>query len=253
LTTLSSDVFNRVAYNDLDQGRSVADFVYSDLGISRLAVLHDGSPYGQALSEVTRDAFSALGGTITTFEAIPSGQTDFSGVLASVAAGSPGAIFFGGYGADAGHLVSGLPAAGLSGAAFIGGDGLYVQNYLDTAGSYAEGTYTVSIGIPAASAAKTAFDQRFEDAYGTQPGAMTSYTWSSYDAAVVLVDAIRRVAVETPDGTLYISRSALVDAVRSTSQFPGITGMITCSPVGECAAEDPAVFVVQNGTFVPTQ
>jgi hypothetical protein len=52
------------------------------------------------------------------------------------------------------------------------------------------------------------------------------------------------------DGTLYIPKDALIDAVRGTTDFEGLTGSITCDENGECAATGIGVFEVQEGAWV---
>jgi branched-chain amino acid transport system substrate-binding protein len=250
LTTLGASVFNRVAFNDLDQGKLAANFVLNDLGVSDLAIIHDGTTYGQGLAESARDAYAALGGNVTAFEAITPGETDYSAVLTSISANPPGAIFFGGYAPEAAAIVNGLSVAGLGDVKFISDDGTFGSTYIDLAGANAEGTYATSAGVPSGSDAKAAFDARYLETYGTAAGVLSGFTWFGYDASAVLAAAVKEVAIEGADGTLYIPRDALIAAVRGTKDFPGITGTISCSDVGECNATGPAVFEVKDGAFV---
>ncbi len=253
LTTLGSAVFNRVAFNDLDQGELAADFIFTDLGVTDLAVIHDGTTYGQGLAEAARDAFAAKGGNVTAFEAITPGETDYSAVLTSISATPPGAIFFGGYAPEAAALVNGLAVAGLGDVIFVSDDGTFGSTYIDLAGDNAEGTYSTSAGVPGESEAKADFDARYEETWGTAAGVLSGFTWFGYDMAAVLIDAIKRTAIAGEDGTLYIPKAALVEAVRTTSGFEGITGTITCDEVGECNATGPAVFQVVDGAWVTVE
>jgi branched-chain amino acid transport system substrate-binding protein len=45
------------------------------------------------------------------------------------------------------------------------------------------------------------------------------------------------VAVDDGSGNLTIPRTALKDAVFATSGYEGITGIITCTPLGDCATD----------------
>ena len=58
------------------------------------------------------------------------------------------------------------------------------------------------------------------------------------------------MAVES-GGKLYIPRKALAEAVRGTTDYQGLTGSITCSETGECAAASILFMQVQNGEWVP--
>jgi branched-chain amino acid transport system substrate-binding protein len=76
----------RTAHNDVVQGAVAADFAYNTLGARSAATIHDGSLYAEKLQEVFAENFIALGGTVTSQEAVDPAQTDMSSVLASVAA-----------------------------------------------------------------------------------------------------------------------------------------------------------------------
>ena len=45
------------------------------------------------------------------------------------------------------------------------------------------------------------------------------------------------MAVENDDGSLSIPRTALRDAVFATSGYEGLTGIITCTELGDCATD----------------
>src|SRR4029450_7233735 len=50
-------------------------------------------------------------------------------------------------------------------------------------------------------------------------------------------DAIESVAVDDGSGNLQIPRTALHDAIFATSGYQGVTGTITCTPLGDCATD----------------
>ncbi len=100
------------------------------------------------------------------------------------------------------------------------------------------------------SAAKTAFDAAFLAAYGRNAGSLSPFTWSGYDSAAVLIQAIKQVAFLGSDGNLYIPRADLVGAVRNTMGYQGLTGTITCNNTGECSASGPTFFQDIGGTWV---
>ena len=62
LTTKGSTVFNRNAFTDTEQGIGAAKYLYEKLGIKKLALMHDGTDYGQGLANVVKENFTALGG-----------------------------------------------------------------------------------------------------------------------------------------------------------------------------------------------
>lgn len=249
LTEMGSAVFNRIPFTDTQQGEKVAEYLYNTLGVTQIAVMHDGGAYGQGLAEVVQSEFEALGGTVLAFEAINPGETDYSAPLAGIGALAPEAIFFGGYDAEAAVMVTQLDVAGLGDAVFFSDDGVYGQNILDLAGEYAEGVYATSL-IPPTSEAKEAFDAAYEAKWGEKPGVLSAFTWNGYDIVSALIQVTKEVAILGDDGNLYVPRSAMVAAVRGLTDFPGLSGTITCSAEGECNTAGPTFYLVQDGAWV---
>jgi branched-chain amino acid transport system substrate-binding protein len=250
LTQQGFTVFNRVVGNDKFQGALAAEFIYNTLGARKLALIHDGGAYGQALAERTRDVFTELGGEVVALEAITVGETDYSGVLTAIAALNPDALFFGGYTGEGAVLANQRGAVGLGEIPFVSDDGIYGTQFIDLAGANAEGVYCTSAGTPAASEAKAAFDAAYEERWGIATGQLSPYSWYGYDAANVLIAAIKQVAIVGGDGNLYIPREALIAAVRGTSGFEGISSTITCDATGECSDAGFSVYQVQDGAWV---
>ena len=70
----------------------------------------------------------------------------------------------------------------------------------------------------------------FESTFGHPPGEFSKY---AYDAATLLLTHIDAVSTVDVGGNLVIDRAALAAAVRSTSDFPGVTDEITLEPDGD--------------------
>jgi branched-chain amino acid transport system substrate-binding protein len=187
---------------------------------------------------------------VVGFEAITSGQVDYSQTLKTIAAQKPEAVFFGGYGPEAAQLANQRAAAGLGDANFFSGDGVYGNPFIQQAGDNAEGYTVTAFAEPPDSQAKAAFDQEYLRSYGVKPGSLSPNAWNSFDAANVIIAAIKKVAIVGQDGNLYIPRAALVAAVRATSGYQGLTGVITCDKNGECGAGNFDILVVKNGKWV---
>ena len=247
LTNLGSMVFNRVAFHDRMQGEFAANYIYNTVGVKSIAIMHDGGAYGQGLADMTADFFEGLGGTVVGSEAITPGETDYSAPLAAIGALEPELIYFGGYDSDAAVLVTQMPGAGLDGVLFFGCDGTFGANYLDLAGGAAEGSYSTNVPIPE-SEAFDKFQADYEAAYGDPQGKLSPFSPHGHDAMATLISALEEVAVESGD-TLVIPRKAFADQVRATKDYAGLTGTITCSDVGECAAASILFMVVENGDW----
>jgi branched-chain amino acid transport system substrate-binding protein len=251
LTAKGSKVFNRNAFTDNDQASFAADFLAKNLGVKKLAIIHDGSDYGQGLAKTVQDKFVKDGGQVVSFSAITSGETDYTAPLSAVAASKPDGLYFGGYNADASVIANQKKQAGLDKIPFMGGDGMYGKDFLTKAGANGEGTYVTTL-VPSGSPAKDAFDKAFKQAYGVDAGVRSGYTWNSYDAAAALIQAAKSVAVVSGDA-LYIPRAELVKAVRGLKDYKGIASVITCQQNGECNASGPVLYVVKDGAWSPVQ
>ena len=231
--------YYRTSHNDLFQGRAVALFVRNELGFERAAAIHDGDPYTQGLSEAFAGAFEDLGGEITAFTAVNKGDTDMIAVLTEVAAGGPQAVFFPVFMPEGGFIVQQVGGvAGLEDATLIVSAALLVDNFMELAES--EGVYISGPDLRFGSnrngiTGRTAEGllAEYVDSYGEEPSG--GYWGHAYDATVMLLSAIDRVAVEL-EGTLYIDRAALRDEM-SRSNFDGIIGPITCDDYGDCGSQ----------------
>jgi branched-chain amino acid transport system substrate-binding protein len=249
LTKSGSKVFNRLVFTDADQGRYAAQYLFNVLKVKNIAIMHDGQAYGQGLATVVKDQFTALGGTVVAFQAITTGLSDYSAPLADVASKKPDALYYGGYVAEAVVIINQMKAAGLTNTIFFGDDGTFGQDFLDRTGTNGEGAYATAL-IPAASPAKDKYDAAYLAAYSQPAGKLSPYSWTAYDSVAVLIKAIESVAVKGSDGNLYIPRGALVTAVRSTKDYQGLSGVVTCSSTGECAGSGPTFYIDKGGKWV---
>jgi branched-chain amino acid transport system substrate-binding protein len=247
LTLQGWQSFNRTVLSDGFQGALAAEFIYNELGITRIATVHDGSPYGEGLVEVVTMNFEALGGEVVASDAVVVGSTDFRSLLDDFAMADPELIYFGGFPAEAARLIQQRADVGLEDVLFMGADGIEGTEVVSLAGGASEGIYA-SAPIPAASDALEDFLERYIDTYGEEPPA--PFHANSYDAANILLDAIEAVGVLDDDGNLVISRQALSEYIRSISNYQGLTGVLNADGTGETSAADVGFFQVQDGEFV---
>ena len=95
-------------------------------------------------------------------------------------------MYFGGYNAEASVLVNQMEQAGLSGVVFFGGDGIYGKDFLSKVGDNGEGVYSATL-VPPGTDPILKFNEAYLDAYGTEAGVLSAYTWNSYDAVGALI------------------------------------------------------------------
>lgn len=228
----------RTAHNDKIQGAIVANFAYDELGLTTAATINDESPYADALAAVFRQVWEAKGGTITSFEQIQSTDTDFKPVLTSIGEDSPEFLYYPDFNPACGLIAAqAADIPGLADTVLAGSDGCLETSYLEVAGDAGNGTYLSGPDVSAFQGGefyKNEFLPAYKEQAGTAPTA--SFHAHAYDAANILFDAIEAVGIEDGD-TLFIPRTALKDAVIATSNYEGVSGVITCTPLGDCATD----------------
>ncbi|HEY3210021.1 MAG TPA: branched-chain amino acid ABC transporter substrate-binding protein [Actinomycetota bacterium] len=233
--------YARTAHNDKIQGAIVADFAFSKLQLNNAATIHDESPYADALAAVFRDVFKSKGGHITPNgdQAIQSTDTDFKPLLTTIAQDKPEFLYFPDF--DPACALIAKQAAevpGLENTVLAGSDGCLESAFLKTGGQAVFGTYASGpdlSSIKQGTFYASTFLTAYKDQFGTAPTA--SFHAHAYDAVNILVDAIKKVGIRGSDGTLSIPRTALKDALLKTSGYKGLTGTLTCTPLGDCATD----------------
>ena len=252
LTSTGSKVFNRIAFTDLNQGNAAADYLYNDLDVKKLAVLHDGTDYGKGLADIVAAQFVVDGGEVVIEQAITPGETDYTAVLSTVASKSPDAVYFGGYTAEGAVLVNQMKTTGLENALFFGCDGTYGADFLTRTAANGEGAYASIAPSSPDSDAKMTFNATYLEKFGKEAGSLSPYTWAGYDSAAGLIIAIKQVAVVN-NGKLYIPRGALMTAVRTLTDFVGLSGTFTCQENGECNLDKPQFVTVKDGEWTTAE
>jgi branched-chain amino acid transport system substrate-binding protein len=244
--------FVRVAPNDLAQGVAMARFACDELGIDTAATVHDGSGFAMQLESAFADEFeAACDGSVTARTAITPDPATARAVLGRIARsaddGPPELLYVPLLGQPGAQLLRrtrdtpGLEDIVLAGI-LAGLDGREDPEFLRRAGAAADGMYLSGVD-PAMGGDfyNSAFLEEYQNVSGVDAPLSTAHA-QAYDAANLLLDAIAQVAVEA-DGVLYVPRSRLRDAVLSTTGWQGLSGVLNCSPAGDCA--DAAVAVWQ--------
>lgn len=246
LTRRESPSFNRAVLSDGFQGTFAAHFIFEELGVTKIATLHDGSTYGEGLVEVVSEIFVELGGEVVAADAVTVGDTDFRALLEDIALQDPELIYFGGFPAEASRLIQQRADAGMSDVIFMGADGIKGVEVVELAGAAAEGVYA-SAPIPASSESMDEFLELYVEAYGEEPPA--PFHANSYDATNLFLDAIEATAEVDDDGNLVISRAAIAEYLRTFTDFQGLTGILNADGVGETSVADVGFFQVKDGAF----
>lgn len=244
VTAKKLPIVNRTTWNDIVQGKAAGDFALQKLKAKTAAVLHDKSAYGQGLADEFKKNFEAGGGKVVAYEGLTRGDKDFTPVLTKIKPSNADVLYFGGMAAEGALIARQIKDVGIS-SKFISDEGLYDEkDYIQASGGAAEGTYVTY--------AKTIEGTKFADwkkKYEAKYGPIGTYTAHAYDAALVLLDAIEKVAKVGADGSLQIDKKALADAVRAT-KVEGVTGPVKFDDRGDRVGAVVVVYEVKGGKFV---
>jgi branched-chain amino acid transport system substrate-binding protein len=241
------DGYLRTAHNDKVQGRVAAEFAYNVLNVRKAATVHDGSPYAEGLAGVFAETFKKLGGTVTTQEAIAPTDTDMRPVLTKVAAANPDFVYYPIFVAAGGHITrQAKEVPGLAKTRLMSADGTFSPDFLKASGPSAAGMYQSSPDLtPEALGPKyQTFLDKHQKKYGEKP--LSAFHAHAYDATQMILAAIEKVAKTDKDGTTYIGRKALRDALFATKNFGGLTGRVNCDQYGDCADPKIAVYQIES-------
>jgi branched-chain amino acid transport system substrate-binding protein len=241
----------RTAHNDLYQGAAVADFVFSELGLTRMAAVHDGDPYTDGLTTAFRDAFEELGGEVVIYTAVNKGDTDMVPVLTEIAAADPEGLFVPIFPPEINRVAEQIDdVSGMEDVVMVSADGAQVEGFLEISeaeGFYFSGPSLQFEGNQNEITGKTA--QEFLDDYQERHGeAPSAAFWAhSYDATTMLLRAIENVGVVGDDGSLTIDRAALREEIYNTS-FQGLIGTVTCDEFGDCGAGEIQIILHEDSS-----
>ena len=228
----------RIIANDNALGAGLAYYASDALKLKTVAIIDDRTAYGQGVAEVFKRTALAKGMTVVDEQFTTDKATDFMAILTAVKAKNPDAIFFGGMDPQAGPMLRQMEQLGMSNVKYFGGDGICTAEIAKlAAGAKTIGNVVCAEG--GASLAKMpggdAWMKRYEAKYPKQFQVYSPYT---YDATIVLVDAMKRA--NSTDPKVYTPE------LMKTS-FKGVTTTISFEPNGELKNPAITLYVYKDG------
>jgi branched-chain amino acid transport system substrate-binding protein len=245
--TRIGDFIFRVCFNDLFQGRVLAELARRDLALSRAVMfVNISSDYSMGLAAEFQRNFESLGGKVLAQMHYKPDQADFKASLDQTAAHDPDTLFIPGYD-ESGVIIAAAEARGIR-AIPLGGDGWGTDSFQERGGrSPREGYFcthwSAEVDTPAS--------RDFIAAYGRfdPQGTPYSETALAYDSVMLLADAIARA------GSLAPLR--IREALAATRRFPGVTGDISFGDPHGDPQKGAVIMKIENGrasywkTFLP--
>lgn len=226
----------RLCGRDDQQGDVSAKFASDSLKLTKVAVIHNKTAYGQGIAEVFKKTFESKGDTVALFDGLASEEMDFRATISAIQKSGAQAVFFGGMYNQGGPFYNQLRQAGFKGA-FLGGDGIYDGELIKTVGAKADSVFITFgpdfMGTEAAKPFLAAYKKKFnQDAGG--------YAIYGYDAANILLQAMQKA------GTTDAEKVA--KALRSQS-WKGLTGDAEFDAKGDLKKANYVIWTIREGAF----
>lgn len=181
--------FFRSFPGSLEQGRQSAEDVVKRLKRNKLAILYENTAYGKSLAEAFERVTKAAGATIVSQEPYNQGDQDFYTQLTKLRSLRPDGVYIAGLIGEGAAIVRQGAELGLA-TQFIGSGGLMSDKFIELAGPASEGFAVSTMFEPnTTNTTGRAFGQRYLKRYNVNAN---THSALGYDAARVLVDAIRR-------------------------------------------------------------
>ena len=234
----------RLIANDNALGAALALFGADHLKLKTVAIIDDRTAYGQGVASVFKATAQQKGLKVVAEEFTNDKATDFMAILTAIKAKNPDAIFFGGMDPQGGPMLRQMEQLGLSNVKYFGGDGICTSEIA----KLAAGAKTLGNVICAEGGASiqkmpggTEWKARYDAKYPNQFQVYSPYT---YDATMLLVDAMKRA--DSTDPKVYTAK--LVE-----SDYKGVTANIQFEPNGEMKNAAITLYHYVDGKKTPLE
>ncbi len=241
LTTLGYKNVYRLLANDKALGAGLAQYAAKTLKLKKVAIIDDRTAYGQGVAGVFRQTAKELGLEVVSEQYTNDKAVDFMSILTSIKSKKPDGIFFGGMDPQAGPMLRQMQQLGLTKAYLFGGDGICTDKLIElSSGAKTLGNVVCAVGaasldkLPGGKAWRAKYDAKF-------PKQFQVYSPYTYDATMLLVDAMKRAG--SVDPKVYGPKLAATD-------YTGITARVQFEANGERKTPSMTLFAYKDGKKV---
>jgi branched-chain amino acid transport system substrate-binding protein len=224
-----TDFFRTCTTNSV-QGLALADFAIKQ-GYRNVYVLDDGDAYGKGIADSFAAELTARGGTIAAHDEFdPSSTRDFKSFLTKAKSKSVDLVMFGGTSSNGGGILRLQMKTSLPGLPYFGGDAIADNQFIQDAGSNADGsTYTVAAADAGKLVSPQPFLTNFRKVY-TRDTDYGMYTANMYDATKIVIAALDH-AIKAASGKLPSREAIRIEIART--DYIGVTGRNTFDANGD--------------------
>src|SRR5579884_2792475 len=237
-------IYFRTVTTDAYQGPNMANYYADTLKVKSVYVLDDSGAFGVGIADSFQKQAEKRGLKVLGRDQLNPKETDYATILTKVKGLNPDALYYGGVGQAGVKLVKQsyeiMPKVTKG-----GGDGVYSAEILKGAGFPAcEGWYaTIAAPNVLDNPDAKSFIENFSKKYGQQPN---NYSITSYDAALVIIDAIQRVAKSGKE----VTRDSVRDAIQNT-RLKTMQGEVSFDQNGDITNRVISVFQIKHDSKYP--
>lgn len=232
----------RIIANDNALGTGLAMYAAEALKLKKVAIIDDRTAYGQGVAAVFKRTAAAKGIQVVDEQFTTDKATDFMAILTSIKAKAPDAIFFGGMDPQGGPMLRQMEQLGLGEVKYFGGDGICTAELARLSGG-AKSLNNVVCAEGGSSLAKMPGGEAWKKRYDAKyPGQFQIYSPYTYDATMLLADAMKRAGSWDPK--VYIPELL-------KSDYKGVTANIAFEPNGELKNPAMTLYVYKDGKRTP--
>ena len=204
--------------DDREQGYTLARRIFTELGLSRVAILRGNETYGRFGNGKFKDAARRLGHPLVLEQRFMPGDTDFHGQLSVIQDSNVDAIVLWADQIPAGNILKQMREMGMKQRVF-GAYRVYGAEMLRIAGPAAEGLEFVYPFDPSRDDPLwTDFNARFTKRFEKPPDTFASL---GYDGMRIMLDSICRAG---------LNRARIRDVFYGMERYRGVTGEMVFDP-----------------------
>ena len=237
-------IYFRTVTTDAYQGPNMADFMAEKLGVKKIFILDDQGAYGIGMADAFQKRVGEKGVQVLGRDQLDPKVADYSAILTKIKSLGADSLYYGGVGTAGVKLIKQSYEI-LPDLKKAGGDGLVGADMLKGAGFPAcEGWYaTIASPHMVEDPKMQSWIAAFKKKYNEAP---EDYTITAYDAATIVIDAIKKVA----DSGKAVTRESVRDAIQS-GKFSTLQGDITYDENGDIKNKVVSVFQIQKNDKAP--
>ena len=232
-------IYFRTVTTDAFQGPNMANFFADTLKVTSVYVLDDSGAYGVGIADTFQAQAEKKGIKVLGRDRLDPKASDYSAILTKIKSLGPQALYYGGVG-QAGVKLAKQSYDIIPDVIKGGGDGMYGPAMLTAVGFPAAAGWYASIAAPHLMGDTKA--QTFVDNYVKKFNAPPDdYTITAYDATLVIIDSVKRVAASGKP----VTREAVRDAIQ-TAKVDTIQGPVSFDANGDLADRTVSVFQIKK-------